>query len=199
VSLFHSKYRIESSRLSGWDYSSPGWYFVTICTRDRECLFGDIANNKMQLSEFGRIIQDEWHRTGLQRPNIRLNDFIVMPNHVHGIIRILSTNESNVANRRDVARNVSTVYDENQSKTMSTISPKRGSLSEIVRSFKSASTKCINESRKSPDVPVWQPRFYDHIIRNDRELYAIRKYIRNNPAHWACDRNVIETQSAGLH
>jgi putative transposase len=199
VTLFQSKYRIESARLSGWDYSSPGWYFVTICTKDRKCLFGEIVNNEMRLSEFGRIIQDEWHRTGLQRPNIRLNDFIVMPNHVHGIIRILSTNESNVANCRDVARNVSTACGDDRLKTMSTISPKCGSLSEIVRSFKSASTKRINESRKSPGVPVWQPRFYDHIIRNDRELYAIRRYIRNNPTNWAHDRNVIETQCTGRH
>jgi putative transposase len=204
MSLFRNKYRIESSRLPRWDYSSPGYYFVTICTWDRGCLFGEILDNEMRLNAYGRIVLDEWNKTGIQRSNIRLDDFIVMPNHIHGIIRILSTNDYRCrSNRRDVARNVSTInamkntppHGENdQIKTMSTISPKSGSLSEIVRSFKSAATKRINGFRKSPGIPVWQPRFYDHIIRNVRELFAIRQYIRNNPANWAHDRNVIESE-----
>jgi REP element-mobilizing transposase RayT len=204
MTLFNNKYRIESARLPRWDYSSPGYYFVTICTWDRGCLFGEIVDNEMRLNENGRIVHDEWNKTGIQRSKIRLDEFIVMPNHVHGVIRILSTNDYHCrSNRRDVARNVSTIntmenttpHGENdQIKTMSTISPKSGSLSEIVRSFKSAATKRINESRKSPGIPVWQSRFHDHIIRNPQELFAIRRYIRNNPANWANDRNVLETQ-----
>jgi putative transposase len=204
--LFHNKYRIESVRLSQWNYSSPGWYFVTICTWDRGCLFGQITGDVMHLNDVGHVVYDEWCKTGVQRSTIRLDEFIVMPNHVHGVIRILSTNEHHCrVNRRDVARNVSTktqkttentpTHGENgKTKTLSAISPKSGSLSEIVRSFKSAATKRINESRKSLGIPVWQPRFHDHIIRDDRELFAIRQYIRNNPANWNNDRNVIETQ-----
>jgi REP element-mobilizing transposase RayT len=203
MTLYANKYRIESTRLPRWDYSSPGYYFVTICTHDRGCLFGEIFNGEMRLNECGRIVHDEWNKTGIQRSNIRLDEFIVMPNHVHGVIRILSTHDYHCrSNRRDVARNVSTKTTENtpthgendKIKTMSAISPKSGSLSEIVRSFKSATTKRINESRKSPGIPVWQPRFHDHIIRNVRELSAVRRYILNNPANWENDRNVIETQ-----
>jgi hypothetical protein len=95
MSLFQSKYRIESARLRQWDYSSPGYYFVTICTWDRGCLFGQIAGDEMQLNDFGRIVSDEWCKTGVQRSTIRLDEFIVMPNHVHGVIRILSTNHAN--------------------------------------------------------------------------------------------------------
>jgi REP element-mobilizing transposase RayT len=208
MSLFRNKYRIQSARLPQWDYSSPGWYFVTMCTINRKCMFGDIADNEMRLNELGRIVHDEWQKTRIQRANIQLDEFVVMPNHVHGIVQILSTNDCNSdggddTRRRDVARNVSTKNSTNPTthgkneppKTMSAISPKPGSLSEIVRSFKSAATKCINESRRTPGIPVWQPRFHDHIIRNNHELFAIRRYIRNNPANWADDRNVMETQA----
>jgi putative transposase len=213
MTLFRNKYRVESARLSNWDYSTPGYYFVTICAYNRSCIFGDIINDIMRLNEYGKIVSYCINQIPGHCDNAEIDEQIVMPNHVHAIIRLLDS----IHSRRDVAcrgvacnastcnvstgitqnsvakaepiRNTST-GDDNQNK-MSAISPKPDSLSTIVRSFKSAVTNRMHVARFMGDV--WQPRFHDHIIRNDRELFAIRRYIKNNPANWKNDRNVIES------
>ena len=88
MTLFKDKYRIESIRLPGYDYSQPGAYFITICTHNRQCLFGEIVNGEMILNEFGELVKNEWQKTGIIRPNINIDTFVVMPNHLHGIIII---------------------------------------------------------------------------------------------------------------
>jgi REP element-mobilizing transposase RayT len=93
MTLYKNKYRIESTRLPGWDYSSPGFYFVTICVKNRECLFGEIINGKMVVNEFGRIVQNCWDDLTNHYNRIKLDEFIIMPNHVHGILIILSEND----------------------------------------------------------------------------------------------------------
>ena len=172
--LFKDKYRIKSIRLPEWDYGSEGAYFITICVKNRECVFGEIINRKICLSKIGETVQTIWNETPHHFDNVKLDGFIVMPNNVHGVVII------NNDHCRDVACNIST---EN---IMSRISPKSKSLPTIIRSFKSAVTKKCDENGL---YFSWQPRYYEHIIRNENELNSIRKYIINNPLQWELDRN----------
>lgn len=173
--LFRNRYRIPSARLPGWNYAWDGFYFVTICTKDRECHFGHVANGRMRLSPIGRIVRNEWRRTARLRADVTLDAFVVMPNHIHGIIVI----QNDDVTGRDEARLVS---------TGKRISPLPNSLPAIVGSYKSSCTKIIHE--RFPDEPfAWQPRYHDRIIRDGKALEEIRWYIRDNPAMWSRDRN----------
>jgi putative transposase len=178
MSLYKNKYRVESSRLKLWDYSSEGAYFITICTKDMVNYFGKIVNEKVILSSIGIIVNEEWLKTGVVRNYVTLDEYIVMPNHVHGIIFLLDkpnnveTPRWGVSNRETTHRVVSTTI-------------KKGSISSIIGQYKSNCTKQIRESEITDFQ--WQTRFHDHIIRNERELYNIRKYIFNNPLKWSND------------
>ena len=173
--LFHNKYRIPSTRRIGWDYTWEGFYFVTICTKDKEHYFGEINNGRMVLSAMGQIVRQEWRQTDRSRTNVTLDAFVIMPNHVHGIVVI----KNNGVTGRDGARPVST-----GAKPL----PHPGSLSAIVGSFKSSCTKIIHH--QFLDEPfAWQSRFYDHIIRSADELERVRLYIQHNPEMWDRDRN----------
>jgi putative transposase len=173
MTLFRNRYRVESARLKGYDYSSPGEYFLTIDTKGMVEWFGKVEKGEMIRNEIGEKVYQLWLTIPQHHENVMLDEFVVMPNHIHGIL-VLSA-----IPRKDVARDVSTKDNAN---FMSTISPKRGSLSTIIGSHKSAVTKWCHDN--SYDDFQWQPRFHDHIIRNERQLYAIREYIRDNPARW---------------
>lgn len=191
---FRSRYRIKSARLEGYDYSAIGGYFVTICTRDRECWFGEIVRGKMQLSEIGKMARQYWQEIAQHFDNVDLDEFVIMPNHVHGVLLIFRDGGRDVALRdgRDVACNVSTDADtDSKNLAMSAISPKPGSLGTIIRSYKSAVTRWCGKNNY-PQF-AWQPRFYDHIIRNEKSLMAIRQYIYNNPVKWEIDRENPES------
>ena len=162
----------RSIRLKGYDYAGAGAYFVTICAQNRECLYGEIMNGKMVLKDAGEIVADEWIKTGDIRDKIILDEWVVMPNHFHGILVI--------DDRRGTARRAPTVEQFGK--------PVSGSIPTIIRAFKSAVTKRINEMRKTPGVKIWQRNYYEHVIRNDNELNRIREYITNNPAQWELDR-----------
>ena len=162
----------RSIRLRGYDYSQAGAYFVTICTQNRECLFGEIVDGEMRLNEAGRTGVNEWLKTAEIRDEIELDEWVVMPNHFHGIVVI--------ANGRGTARRAPTVERFGQ--------PVSGSIPTIVRSFKSAATKRINELRQTPGAKLWQRNYWEHIIRDESELGHIREYIRNNPAQWELDK-----------
>ncbi|MHB9040170.1 MAG: transposase [Melioribacteraceae bacterium] len=179
MALFQNKYRIESIRLKDWDYSSPWWYYVTINTKGHAEYFGKIVKGKMDLNELGSIAEEEWLKTKSLRSNIDLDYYVIMPNHIHGII--ILNNEK----RRDVARYVST-----QNIIFSKISPKENSLSAIIRSFKSAVSKRMHELGFYHFS--WQSRFYERIIRNEKELMNIRKYIEQNPMKWDIEKNDYE-------
>ena len=173
---FKNKYLVNSVRLYGYDYSAEGYYFFTVCTKNRKCFLGEVKRGTIGLSEIGCVVWEEWYKTEKIRKNIRLDEFIVMPNHIHGIIEICVC--------RDVARNVST----NINQYMSSISPKEGSLSVIIRAIKSACTKRINQFGHYNFS--WQERFYDHVVKLDSEsLDKIRWYIKYNPPLWDKDRN----------
>ena len=180
MTLFKNKYRIETTRLRGWDYTSAGWYFVTICTRHRQPFFGRVENGDMCLSPVGEIGCEYWqaipqHTTG----NVELDAFVVMPNHVHGIIVINTPVET-------LRCNVSTATRALDNR-MAQISPQAGSLGAIIRSYKSAVSRWCHQN--GHDEFAWQPRFYDHIIRNERAWQKIRQYILENPLRWELDRD----------
>ncbi|MGA3288357.1 MAG: transposase [Bacteroidota bacterium] len=151
----------RSIRLKEYDYSQPGEYFITICTYNHKCTLGEIINGEMRLNEIGKIVKEEWLRTPNIRPGIELDVFVIMPNHIHGIIVIKDESPILQVGTHSCA----------------SLQRKSRSLGSIIAGFKSAATKRINEIRHTPSFPVWQKRFYDRVIRNDNELDKIRDYI----------------------
>jgi len=168
----------RSIRLRGHDYSQSGFYFITVCTAQRECLFGNIVDGEMVLNEYGQMVRDEWAKTASIRREITLDEYVIMPNHFHGILVIADGRGD-----RPVART--------KTNSVAGTKPQSGpmprSIGAFVAGFKSAVTQRINTKRQTPRQPVWQRNYYEHIIRNDAELNNIREYIRNNPAQWELD------------
>ncbi|MDP2681641.1 MAG: transposase [Deltaproteobacteria bacterium] len=161
----------RSIRLKNYDYSRAGAYFVTVCVQNRECLFGDIDNGEMRLNEFGRVVENEWLKTKDIRGNVKLDYYIIMPNHFHGILVINDC--------RGVLQYAPTASRKFRSPSQT--------IGAIVRGFKSAITKHINETRNNPGCPVWQRNYYEHIIRNEKSMNKIREYITKNPLNWTTD------------
>ncbi|MGQ1788100.1 transposase [Saccharicrinis sp. GN24d3] len=197
---FQNKYRIESTRLQNWDYRWNAPYFITICTKDREHYFGKIQNNKMELSSTGVIADILWQEITNHSHNIELGEFVVMPNHVHGILILNDcTNDNDVDGRNVDERNVETghalsLQSQQQSMPSSdnqTIGKNRfqnigkNSVSSVIGSYKSAVTK---HAHRLGYKFAWQTRFYDHIIRDNAEHHRIANYINNNPANWGKDK-----------
>ncbi|MCL4534335.1 MAG: transposase [Bacteroidetes bacterium] len=165
----------RSIRLKGYDYSQSGAYFVTICTHNRQQLFGSVIGDEMLLNRLGRIVHQEWLRSSEIRAEVELGEFVVMPNHIHGVV---------------IIRDDATTLAPGTGSVSGTAGRKRQprSLGAFVAGFKAATTKHINESRQSPGTPVWQRNYYEHIVRNDESLYEIEEYILNNPLNWAMDK-----------
>jgi len=188
MSLFKNKYRIESTRLQGWDYSREGLYFVTICTHDRKHFFGEIVAGEMQLSPIGEIVAEEWQKTPQIRPNVELDERIIMPNHLHGIVVIThALKMSDSTNVETFQRNVSTGPDVSAKRPAPVARLQPNSLGSIIGQFKSVCTKRIWAAGFRDFA--WQTRFYDHIIRNEKSLNKIREYIATNTLRWEEDRN----------
>lgn len=160
--LYKNKFRVESSRLKNWDYSTSWWYYVTICTKDMKCCFGTIKSGKMKLNDLGKIVELFWNNIPKHYPNIELDYYVIMPNHFHGII----------------INNVETGHAPSLLKKVPT-------LGNVVGSFKSAVSRWANKNDHNNFK--WQQRFYDHIIRNENDLQRIRTYIKNNPLKWELD------------
>jgi REP element-mobilizing transposase RayT len=183
-----NKYHRRSIRLKEYDYTSPGWYYVTICTHQQAVLFGDINNGRIVLSSIGKMAREYW----LQIPNhfkfVELDEFVIMPNHIHGIIIINDrpgNGDDNNGNGRGVRSNAPANANVNPQNYFSQISAPSGTLGVIVRSYKSSVTRWCRKNKF--EYFQWQRNYYEHIIRNEQELYQIRKYIRNNPAKWELD------------
>jgi len=175
---FQDKYRVKTTRLSHWDYASEGLYYVTICTKDRICCLCNIKDDRVYLSEIGKIVHEEWLETPIIRPDVLLDDFIIMPNHVHGIIKLPKNNDFDTQKRRDAQRRVST-------REFGPLQPK--SLSAIINNFKGSVKRKCNQNDLA--FFTWQSRYYEHIIRDEDDLAHIKKYIANNPIKWSEDRN----------
>jgi REP element-mobilizing transposase RayT len=178
------KHHRRSIRLKGWDYRRPGWYFVTMVVQNRECLFGRVENKKMVLNDFGKICNECWLAIPDHFKNVQLDEYQIMPNHVHGIIVItkLGDNPGVVG-----ARHVSPL--QQQSQQYPPRGPKPGSIGAIIGSFRSAVSNRINKIRRTPGAKLWQRNYYEHIIRDENELNRIRWYIKNNPLKWPGDNN----------
>lgn len=174
MSLYKNKYRVESTRLKNWDYSSDGYYFITICTHNRECILGDIISDKMVLSDIGEIVEKEWLKSFEIRKELFCDTYCIMPNHIHGIV-VINNNDGTPT---------TTVQNEPRADKLQRM-PK--SISSFVAGFKSSATKLTNEYRSTQGIPVWQTRFHDHIIRDENELERIREYILNNQLNWRKD------------
>jgi len=181
---FKNKYRIVSARLRPWDYSSPGWYFVTVCTKRMKQSFGRIDQGFPILSELGQTAYQYWSEIPQHHHNTKIDEFNVLPNHIHEIIIIEDTLDTEMSHIETL--HVETLHATSlRPSPMSPISPRQGSLGVIVRSFKSVVTRWARKN----DYPnfAWQPRFYDHIIRNENALSRIRTYIQNIPQKWEVD------------
>ncbi|MBZ0258850.1 transposase [bacterium] len=173
--------RKNSLRLSEYDYSESGSYFITVCTHKRQCALGKIIDNQMVLNEKGHIVNLEWKRSASLRSGLNLDEIIIMPNHIHGIIQIQNPALSRGATC--CAREESSIYQSNQKHLNS------NSLSTIIRSFKSAVTRKINLLFNTSGATFWQRSYYEHIIRNEAELERIREYIATNLFRWDTDKN----------
>ena len=173
-------------RLRGYDYRNAGAYFVTICTHRRHCLFGTVRDGVMYLNDWGQVVVKLWNTIPEFRPYVILDEFQCMPNHVHLILWIVSEDAPNVIPDIDFVGQRRAFALQNQQ-------PERGvkskSLGSTIGGYKSAVSKEINDLRGVKRPPVWQGRFHDRIIRNGRELEAIQRYIRDNPANWQQDQD----------
>jgi REP element-mobilizing transposase RayT len=184
---FKTKYRAESARRKGWDYSQAGCYFITICTRNKEMFFGEVVGDEdeaeVELSEIGKIADKFWLEIPKYFPFIKLYEHIIMPNHVHGIIEIdYEENDKIVASQKVETQSIASLQGAYKNK----FGPQSNNLSSIIRGFKAGVKKYATIN--NIDF-AWQPRFYDRIIRSEDELGKIREYIINNPLKWELDKN----------
>ncbi|MFH1090613.1 MAG: transposase, partial [Pseudomonadota bacterium] len=170
------RHRRRSLRLEGYDYSQAGAFFVTVCTRDRECWFGEITEGgEMKLNEYGQLVQTSWRWLADQYHHVELDEWVIMPNHLHGIIWLIEDD------RRGGSRTAPT----QEVRTAPT--KKRKPLGRLIGAFKTISTKRINQLREMPGAVLWQRNYYEHIVRDEMELNQVREYIINNPLKWDLD------------
>jgi REP element-mobilizing transposase RayT len=165
----------RSIRLQGYDYSQAGAYFVTIVTYQRDCIFGKIENGETKLNDLGRIADECWRAIPEHFPFVELGAHIIMPNHVHGIIVI--TDDGRGAIYRAPTESAPTIEQFGK--------PTIGSLPTIIRTYKAAVTRIIGREHNA--TGIWQRNYHEHIIRNEREMDNIWRYIESNPAHWDDD------------
>lgn len=199
----------RSIRLKGYDYSQAGAYFVTICVHQRECLLGNIVNGEMQLSRFGKIVSYTWQDLPKHYPHAVLDEFCIMPNHVHFVIVFTDDcrdgsfrlSQVSLPACRDGSRGLTEtspitniLLTEAPLPAQETHPNARHPLSEVIRAFKSFSAKRINALRKTTGDPFWQKNYYERVIRNDREWNAIAWYILKNPLHWQLDRDNLQNK-----
>ena len=161
MTKFQNKYRIESTRLHDWDYGSNGYYFITICTKNKLYYFGEIIDEEMNLSEIGKLAEKYWYEIPQHFPFVKLGAFIVMPNHVHGIIIIDKPDDERIDN---IDNNVETQNFASLQRPQNKFGPQSQNLPSIIRGYKTAVT--INARKINPDF-AWQSRFYEHVIRNE--------------------------------
>ena len=171
------KHLRRSIRLSEYDYSQPGAYFVTLVTSRRECMFGEIRNCIMYLSEPGKIVLGVWNFLPVRYPTVALGTSVVMPNHFHGIV-VINEMPDGVIHE---------LPPRNLPRQERRIQRRRMTLPLMIGYFKMNSAKQINKLLNSPGVPIWQRNYYEHIIRNDDDRNRIHQYIEANIDHWEDD------------
>ncbi|MDD5088031.1 MAG: transposase [bacterium] len=167
---------MKSTRLPHYDYAASGTYFLTLCIHNKECFLGEVGDGSVHLSEYGRIVEREWRHSAEIRKELNVGDFIVMPNHLHGIVLLRENNEAHCrAALPDVYRRSSRERESH-------------SISSFVAGFKAYTTKLVNELRKAPGTRLWQPNYFEHVIRNADQFSRACNYIRTNPLRWELDK-----------
>jgi len=197
------KHHRRSIRLRNYDYSQPGAYFVTICTYQKQSWFGEIKNGQIYLNQLGKIVADEWLKTCKIRPNFKLDEWVIMPNHFHGIVIIndySGDDQSLGAGNRPLDLGAGNLPLDLGARD-APLQQKPNSLSSCIAGFKSAVTKRINLLRQNTDTPIWQRNYYESILRDEKYLAVVREYIINNPKNWPNDRDYlpIDRQSQELY
>ena len=186
----------RSSRLKGYDYAGAGAYFVTICAQNRECLFGEIVDGKMLLNDAGRMVETVWDQLPIRFPHLELDEFIVMPNHIHGILVSHRTQTGDHKDRPYMAPDTVGYRKSGEQKVRPDGRPHGtlpGTVGRVVQAFKSITTHEYVHGVKQYgwrrfNGKLWQRNYYEHVIRNDNELNRIREYIATNPARWKTDQ-----------
>ncbi len=182
--------RRRSVRLAGFDYRLPGGYFVTLCAWQKQCVWREIVNGEVCLNDWGEIVASEWLGTPLVRPETELDAFVVMPNHVHTIVWV----------RQEPCGGRMPCAPTGSARTGGRLARPPRSLGALIGGYKAAVTRRIRALRGRSDLMVWQRNYYEHVVRNERELSALREYIARNPEHWARDeenpRETGETDTA---
>lgn len=179
---FQNKYRIESNRCQFWDYSAPGSYFITICIIDREEILGSIKNNKIQLSEYGKIVKSEIIKIPEYNNRIISDEWVIMPNHIHFIITLCDhyNNTGNISIANGIPNYQQTEYEIKYYRKQR----RKMLIPKILGKFKMQTSKQMNILRNTPGKKNWQPDYHDHVIRNNDEYKRIIHYIKNNPQNW---------------
>lgn len=193
MNKYQGKYRTDSLRLQGYDYSSEGLYFLTICTKDRQSYLGKVKDGSIKLSTAGKIVANEWVKTQKIRERVQIGEWVVMPNHIHGIVYLEPKQRRDASHASQVRINPDKLRDgrgpslQNEKPDYKNeFGPQRNNISSIVRGFKSACTRKI--LKNGMEDFGWQSGFYDHIIRDQESLIKIEQYIRENPYRWNDDR-----------
>ena len=170
----------RSIRLTGYDYSQPGGYFVTVCTKDRECVFGEVVEGQVRLSPLGQIAAGCLADLPSHFQDGELDEWVVMPNHIHASL---------VIHGRGTACRAPTTHEPCRAPTLNVRfgRPVSGSLPSVVGSYKAAVTKRINQLRGTPGTAGWQRNYYEHVICDEEDLRRIREYIAQNPLSWEID------------
>lgn len=222
--LFKNKYRIQSARLQNWDYGNNAPYFITICTKNRFNYFGEIENNEMNLNETGRLAEHFWKEIPIKFSYAQLDDFIVMPNHIYGILFIekpvetqfIASNNNKDLNIGNISPNVETQFiaSNHQEGNINSENIVYNEETRLIASLQGGVTKNLNpmlnenvsriirwykgrcsfEIRKLNKEFIWQSRFHDHIISDSKSFETIKNYIVNNPCTWKTDKFNVETK-----
>jgi putative transposase len=177
-----NRHHRQSIRLRGYDYTQAGAYFVTIVVQNREHLLGEIVDGVMRLNDYGRVVLEEWNKLPVRFPQVTLDTSAIMPTHLHGVIVIGGRGEASAGQSRVSSSTLSA--DASPLQPNGTVS---GSLGAIMQNFKSTSSRRVNALRNTPGAKLWQRDYFERVIRNDRELNAIRQYIIDNPMNWDSD------------
>ncbi len=188
----------KSIRLKGYDYSQAGLYFITICIQNREMLFGKINNDKLQLNDAGKMVAEIWNEIPNRFTNIKLYEYVIMPNHFHCIIQIVPVGATLVValNEKTVAHNKNVVIPNEKGQPQG-IAPTKKTVGNVIGAFKSITTNEYIRGVKNKNwypfnKKLWQRNYWDHIIRNEKSFYNISEYIKNNPKNWNKDKLFME-------
>ena len=182
--------------MQGYDYSQPGAYFITICTQNRECLFGDIADGEMILNPFGEIVASRWHIMPEQFPHVGVDAFVVMPNHIHGIV-IIGVVGAPLAGALPIPGAMNTTDERRHlppdDRATLAVAPTVGDIAGAYKSI--CVLDCLawinNHERQRRLGKLWQRNYWEHVIRDETELNRIREYIYDNPKNWEQDENFL--------